>query len=170
MRRRLTAVAIVLAALACAAVASAAGSPITNGSFQLGNFTGWTLVDSTHCPFYCGSGVASIVDGGPAWHNGDSYTASLSGSNVWVGQYPLGNVTYKKFQVSVCLSHAGSGNAIVRWISGPTDYYSGNVARTCDVFGPFLNPSGSPVGIPGLMIKNVGGSSLFDDYVVTSLP
>src|SRR5437879_2601196 len=83
--------------VAFGAVAMAA-SPITNGSFQTGDFTGWTVSDSTHCRFgICGNGTASVANCSPAAPGDtDGYCASLAGNNVRISQ-AVANVNYHKY-------------------------------------------------------------------------
>jgi len=158
-------------------LAAAASSPITNGSFQTGDFTGWSVRDTTHC-FYtvCGDGTASVAHCVPAAPGDtDGNCASFAGINVSAGQN-LSSTNVHKYSISGCIKHTGGGTATA---GGAVNFsVSGETGWVCQT-ATYNNPYGVMQRIPPLTISEVSspdkdghitpGTGYFDQYVFTVL-
>lgn len=153
--------------MAFSVISYAAGSPITNGSFQTGNFSGWTYHDSTHCDFgYCGNGTASVQHCTPAAPGDtDGYCAVFSGARVWGGQTPPGSTNAHKFTIGACMNHSGAGTSTIQF--GAIRYsVSGGSSWNCQT-ATYINSSGGTVYVPFIYFNNVGGTAQFDQFSFT---
>jgi len=162
MRRKLTfGLLTSLFTLFFGAVSYAAGSPITNGSFQTGDFTGWTVSDSTRCHYgVCGNGTASVQVCNPsAPGDTDGFCASLAGANVRISQ-AVGNTSVHKYTLGACLKHSGSGTVNVY---GSVQFsLSGDTGWVCQT--KMFTNTGGPQRIAPITVQNSGGTAYADQF------
>ena len=144
-----------LSSLIFVGVAHAASSPIVNGSFQTGDFTGWIISDSTHCRFgICGNGTAAVQNCLPAAPgDADGHCAVLSGPNVWISQ-GLPATSAHQYTFGACAKHSGPGSVQV---TGTANFaLSGDTGWVCQT-KTVNNPYGVPQRLPAI------GATVFPD-------